>query len=86
MLGRQDATEDFGAIHSAKAWKVLNDYGIGILGTSSKPSENAANSATDSKVSLVSSSKISLKLVQKVELSHNSYVDFALHCLLLITF
>ncbi|KAJ8605093.1 hypothetical protein CTAYLR_000375 [Chrysophaeum taylorii] len=88
MLGGQDSTEDFAAIHSVKAWKMLEDYAIGVIGSSSSSSsspevapESGATTSPDAapSVTLKSNAKIMLKLVDKETLSHNSYrLRFAL--------
>lgn len=83
MLGGQDSTEDFAAIHSVKAWKLLEDYAIGVIGdvmsknTTSSVDADATN--VQAEVALRSDKKIKLKLVEKETLSHNSYrLRFAL--------
>lgn len=77
-----DATEDFVAIHSAKATKMLEKYYIGDLDTSSVKKEAKSDELTDSKgnkLALNPRKKTAFKLQNKVVLSRDSFMlDFAL--------
>jgi nitrate reductase (NAD(P)H) len=80
-----DATEEFNAIHSAKAKKMLLDYYIGELATEEQaaaaaaaisapptPAPSAAVPAVAAElVALNPKKKIPFTLVEKEELSHN---------------
>jgi nitrate reductase (NAD(P)H) len=78
-----DATEDFVAIHSAKATKMLEKYYIGDLDLSSvKAKENEDDSLVDDKgrkLALNPRKKTPFRLQNKVVLSRDSFMlDFAL--------
>ena len=47
-----DSTEDFEAVHSAKAWKQLEEYAIGYLDPKDDPNAAAANHASTAQVTL----------------------------------
>jgi len=49
MLAGQDSTEDFEAIHSAKAWKLLEQYAIGVIveDADEDPAAEAASSGEE---------------------------------------
>ncbi|KAL7569944.1 hypothetical protein ACA910_008604 [Epithemia clementina (nom. ined.)] len=80
-----DATEEFFAIHSLSAAKILEKYYIGDLDKSSVPS-NESNAGTQSledemgnKLALHPKKKISLRLQEKIVLSRDSFLlNFAL--------
>mmetsp|Transcript_218 Transcript_218/g.337 ORF Transcript_218/g.337 Transcript_218/m.337 type:complete len:894 (+) Transcript_218:112-2793(+) len=77
-----DATEDFVAIHSTKATKMLEKYYIGDLDTGSTEIEKDVSVNADvnsAKVALDPKKKIAFKLREKIILSHDSFIlDFAL--------
>ena len=77
-----DATEDFFAIHSSKAIKMLEKYYIGDLDKSSVDKEEVIEELVDEqgrKLALNPRKKISLKLQGKTVLSRDSFLlDFAL--------
>lgn len=78
-----DATEDFVAIHSIKATKMLDKYQIGILDKSSVSAASSAPAelvdANGNKLALNPKFKTSFKLQGKTVLSRDSYMlDFAL--------
>jgi nitrate reductase (NAD(P)H) len=80
--GAVDATEDFVAIHSTKATKMLEKYYIGDLDKSSVSQADAEEELVDAqgrKLALNPRKKISLKLQGKTVLSRDSFLlDFAL--------
>ncbi|KAJ1484527.1 NAD(P)H-nitrate reductase [Baffinella frigidus] len=73
MNSGADATEDFEAVHSTKAWKLLEDFYIGELGEeSSRAVAGGANAESAGPlVTLDPKKKVSCKLIQKDELSHD---------------
>ena len=77
-----DATEDFFAIHSSKAIKMLEKYYIGDLDKASVTKEDVIEELVDDqgrKLALNPRKKISLKLQGKTVLSRDSFLlDFAL--------
>mmetsp|Transcript_2470 Transcript_2470/g.3713 ORF Transcript_2470/g.3713 Transcript_2470/m.3713 type:complete len:886 (-) Transcript_2470:225-2882(-) len=77
-----DATEDFVAIHSAKATKMLEKYYIGDLDTTSVAVPDANQDIIDekgNKIALDPKKKLPFKLQAKTVLSHDSFLlDFAL--------
>jgi len=78
-----DATEDFVAIHSAKATKMLEKYYIGDLDTSSvkkrDPADDELTDAKGNKLALNPRKKTAFKLQNKIVLSRDSFMlDFAL--------
>lgn len=84
LNGGTDATEDFVAIHSSKATKMLEKYYIGDVDKSSlaDKKEDEDQELLDekgNKLALNPRKKIPLKLQNKVVLSHDSFLlDFAL--------
>mmetsp|Transcript_4811 Transcript_4811/g.9506 ORF Transcript_4811/g.9506 Transcript_4811/m.9506 type:complete len:899 (-) Transcript_4811:321-3017(-) len=83
--GGQDSTEDFVAIHSEKATKMLEKFYIGELdkstaGTEKKPEEDELiDEKTGRKLALHPKKKVTLKVQEKVKLSHDSFmINFAL--------
>ena len=83
MLAGQDATEDFAAIHSVKAWKILEKYAIGVISSEDDDETTVVTPTTVSnggvKKALQPGEKIKLELIEKEELTHNSYrLRFAL--------
>jgi nitrate reductase (NAD(P)H) len=80
--GGVDATEDFVAIHSTKATKMLEKYYIGDLDKSSVSKVDAEEELLDEqgrKLALNPRKKVSLKLQGKTVLSRDSFLlDFAL--------
>ena len=77
-----DATEDFVAIHSMKATKMLEKYYIGDLDTGATEIEKKVSAdaqVSSAKVALDPKKKIAFKLREKTILSHDSFIlDFAL--------
>ena len=78
-----DATEDFVAIHSIKATKMLERYYIGDLDTSTVPAEKKEDEelvdASGRKVALNPRKKTPFRLQNKIVLSRDSFLlDFAL--------
>jgi len=77
-----DATEDFVAIHSAKATKMLEKYYIGDLDVSTVKEEDQSDELTDingNKLALNPKKKTAFKLQNKIVLSRDSILlDFAL--------
>lgn len=78
-----DATEDFVAIHSIKATKMLEKYYIGDLDKSSVPAEEKKEEeltdAKGNKLALNPKKKTPFRLQNKITLSRDSYLlDFAL--------
>jgi len=77
-----DATEDFVAIHSIKATKMLEKYLIGVLDKASVAADSKATDLTDAngnKLALNPKVKTSFRLQKKVVLSRDSFMlDFAL--------
>ena len=83
MNAGTDATEEFTAIHSRKAWALLDKYAIGVLDASGPaPAAADAGDAVDAKgrkVALVPKTKVGLTLAKKVQLSSDSFrLTFAL--------
>ena len=85
MNGGIDATEDFVAIHSTKATKMLEKYYIGDLDKSSVSAAVAAQEEPDlvdeqgRKLALNPRKKVSFRLQNKIVLSRDSFMlDFAL--------
>jgi nitrate reductase (NAD(P)H) len=86
--GGTDATEDFVAIHSMKATKMLEKYYIGNLDTNSKSAVSSTtrpeepeivDAATGRKVALNPKKKTPFKLQARTQLSRDSFMlDFAL--------
>lgn len=82
----EDATEDFVAIHSTKATKMLDKFYIGDLDTKSLlkvapavDADESIDAVTGRKVSLNPKKKTPFKLQAKTVLSHDSFLlDFAL--------
>eukprot|EP00588_Corethron_pennatum_P001902 CAMPEP_0194297980 /NCGR_PEP_ID=MMETSP0169-20130528/59908_1 /TAXON_ID=218684 /ORGANISM="Corethron pennatum, Strain L29A3" /LENGTH=942 /DNA_ID=CAMNT_0039047911 /DNA_START=612 /DNA_END=3440 /DNA_ORIENTATION=- len=81
----QDSTEDFQAIHSEKATKMLEKFYIGNLDTSSveaakkEEEEDLVDEASGRKIALHPKKKVALKVQEKVKLSHDSFmINFAL--------
>lgn len=83
----QDATEDFVAIHSVKATKMLEKYYIGELDVAGSKTAPADASEDDNGVCVKTGRKLALNprkktpftLQNKIELSHDSFMlDFAL--------
>ena len=79
-----DATEDFVAIHSMKATKMLEKFCIGTLDTSSKREETKVDldnmfDEDGRKVALNPKFKVAFRLQNKEVLSHDTFMlDFAL--------
>jgi nitrate reductase (NAD(P)H) len=78
-----DATEDFVAIHSMKATKMLEKYYIGVLDASSIPKEKKQEEelvdAKGRKLALNPRMKTPFRLQNKIVLSRDSFLlDFAL--------
>lgn len=76
-----DATEDFNAIHSSKAKAMLKQYYLGQLGESSSgagPESPAASTSGGSSagepVALNPREKISLRMTERIEVSHNTRI------------
>lgn len=82
--GGEDSTEDFVAIHSTKATKMLEKFYIGQLDTSSvkaaeKPVDDSLVDADGNKLALNPKKKTPFRLQNKIKLSRDSYLlDFAL--------
>jgi nitrate reductase (NAD(P)H) len=77
ILAGQDSTEDFDAIHSKKAHKMLERFYIGdvipdinVL----KPDKQEAGMATEVKFALNPKKKIAFALMEKEQLSHDSFL------------
>ncbi|GMH46245.1 hypothetical protein TrRE_jg6467, partial [Triparma retinervis] len=77
ILAGQDSTEDFDAIHSKKAHKMLERFYIGdvipdidVL----KPDKQEAGVATEVKFALNPKKKIAFALMEKEQLSHDSFL------------
>jgi len=72
-----DSTEDFVAIHSTKATKMLERYYIGDLDTDSSitaPSAKGRDDDSVKKYALDPKKKISFQLQSKTVLSHDSFI------------
>ncbi|XP_043707347.1 nitrate reductase [NADH]-like [Telopea speciosissima] len=71
-----DCTEEFDAIHSEKAKKMLEDYWIGELSTTTgynSPIHNSSSDITKTKnLALIPGEKIQCKLISKTQLSYDS--------------
>lgn len=82
LVSGGDATEDFDAIHSKKAWKMLEEYYIGDLIAGSESESEATDLAIeeeDSGLALNPRKKIPFKLIAKEKLSPDSFrLRFAL--------
>lgn len=81
MNGGMDATEDFVAIHSTKATKMLDKYYIGDLDKSSVEKEEEEDLVDEkgNKLALNPRKKVSLRLRDKIVLSRDSFLlDFEL--------
>lgn len=78
--GGIDSTEDFVAIHSQKAHKILEKYYIGKVDPDSKAAvEEEKKEESDDKIALNPKKKIAFKLTEKTVLSRDSFLlDFAL--------
>ncbi|GMH49941.1 hypothetical protein TrLO_g5049 [Triparma laevis f. longispina] len=73
-----DATEDFQAIHSIKATKLLEEYYIGDLITEDEQKGLKVDVQTE-KIALNPKKKVALFLQEKIVLSHDSFLlNFAL--------
>ncbi|PWA69928.1 nitrate reductase [Artemisia annua] len=66
-----DCTEEFDAIHSEKAKKLLEEYRIGELITMGYNSDSAASSPTRN-IALIPREKIPCKLISKTLVSHDA--------------
>ncbi len=67
-----DCTEDFEAVHSSKAWKLLEDFYIGELGEGGAGAGAADGTAGENLVTLDPKKKVACKLIQKDILSHDT--------------
>jgi len=77
MIAGTDATEDFEAIHSKKAWADLESFRVGSLVSGGAVPREVATA--ESKVALVPGKKLMLKLVLRDRLSDDSFrLRFAL--------
>ncbi|KAK9903477.1 hypothetical protein WJX75_006549 [Coccomyxa subellipsoidea] len=83
IVAGQDASDEFNAIHSAKAKGMLKDYLIGRVGESAAKEaklplikeleeEKAGTADLTNLVALNPKKKIPFELVEKIELSHNT--------------
>ena len=72
MIAGTDATEDFEAIHSKKAWKLLESWRIGRLGAGDAAPAVVAPKA--SKLVALGKAKIKLQLVRRDRLSEDSFL------------
>jgi len=81
MVAGQDATPDFEAIHSKKAWKLLASFAIGIIDDGSAPAPAAATaekSATEETVALVPRKKCVVTLTEKTVVGNDGTNDVIL--------
>lgn len=83
MNGGADATEDFVAIHSTKATKMLEKFYIGDLdkskGAAAAEDDECLTDEKGNKLALNPRKNVALKLQKKTVLSRDSYqIDFAL--------
>jgi len=79
-----DATDDFEALHSSKAWKLLEDYYIGTLGeaqqgggdkpAAEKPTGAAAAPAEEAKEATALDPKkwVTFPLIEREVINHDS--------------
>lgn len=84
LVAGQDATEDFDAVHSKKAWNMLEDYYIGPLRGSSGPAAAAPAAATPQPAaapaaggqaeSFLSKKSQPLPLIEKITVSHDTRI------------
>eukprot|EP00931_Biecheleriopsis_adriatica_P040108 TRINITY_DN2294_c0_g1_i6.p1 TRINITY_DN2294_c0_g1~~TRINITY_DN2294_c0_g1_i6.p1 ORF type:complete len:888 (+),score=173.87 TRINITY_DN2294_c0_g1_i6:53-2716(+) len=77
LVAGQDSTEDFGAVHSSKAWQELEDYYIGPLKDSAKIPQTIAASPPTSATGhgfLGQPGKLTLPLVEKIHVSHDTRI------------
>ena len=73
-LSVQDATTEFEALHSSKAWKLLEDYYVGEVEQSP---QDAASTKVEAKIAgppivLTSNAWVKLPLESRTELSHDT--------------
>ena len=83
MNAGTDATDEFTAIHSRKAWTLLDKYAIGTLAADGGGAAAAADAprldARGRPVALNPKKRVKLKLAQRVQLSDDSFrLTFAL--------
>ncbi|KAH8061406.1 hypothetical protein JL722_4023 [Aureococcus anophagefferens] len=82
MNAGTDATDEFTAIHSRKAWTLLDKYAIGTLAADGGGAAAADAPRLDAKgrpVALNPKKRVKLKLAQRVQLSDDSFrLTFAL--------
>lgn len=85
IMAGEDSSEDFEAVHSKKAWKMLEQYYIGQLRPSdasnvpSIPAPSAGLNSTDTLIALNPKLRIPFTLVEREMLSHDSIrMKFAL--------
>lgn len=82
MVAGTDATEDFEAIHSKKAWAELEAWRIGVVsaaGATARAEEEAAPTDAQGRRVALGKSKVKLKLVLRDALSDDSFrLRFAL--------
>mmetsp|Transcript_52754 Transcript_52754/g.97640 ORF Transcript_52754/g.97640 Transcript_52754/m.97640 type:complete len:902 (-) Transcript_52754:90-2795(-) len=77
LLAGQDATEDFEAVHSSKAWDLLNQYCIGTLAKNSavKPASQPAAAEAASQDCFLNPRKLQqLPLVEKITVSQDTRI------------
>jgi len=67
-----DATEEFEAIHSTKAWTLLEDYYIGDLDKGAAAAKVEEKVVEDNGIALNPKQRIPFKLIEREELSHDT--------------
>jgi len=75
IVGGTDCTEEFEALHSSKAWKLLDDYYIGelALDVSDKENSKKATAADEGPpLALAGGKWVKMPLIEKEELSHDT--------------
>mmetsp|Transcript_55608 Transcript_55608/g.130280 ORF Transcript_55608/g.130280 Transcript_55608/m.130280 type:complete len:874 (-) Transcript_55608:259-2880(-) len=72
MNAGMDCTEDFEAVHSSKAWKQLEDYFIGVVGTGARVDGPTAAPTIEDLTTLDPKKKVPVTLVRKETLSHDT--------------
>jgi len=77
IVGGTDCTDEFEALHSSKAWKLLDDYYIGELAGSevpvAAPTAPTGSPAADESPTVLKGGKwVSLPLKERKELSHDT--------------
>ena len=71
MNSGADATEDFEAVHSSNAWKILEDFYLGELGEEASRATTGPIVSNLPLITLDPKKKVACKLIKKDHLSHD---------------